>query len=248
MSLDLDGNISAEFGNSGKKGRKRRGAAANLALQQALMMHVRGGTTSAVEVRQLLIGEFSEPNVPSERTIRDMIADLSARDTSEEWTLVGASLDQIALVAPVWAEARTKGFGLTKTEAEWVLRMRTASPDLSLHNAWALAMMRARWPEEGKWIDMLVVFEPYRDAKHCERYFAAANAGYIEAPDPACVVALGPIKEAGQPLGPEAEKCTRRNANMREISMSEAIEVDPRFLSPAVKRLLEQVAEEGIDG
>ncbi len=47
--------MTAVSGNNGRKGRKRRGNAANLALQQALMMHVRGGITSAVEVRELLM-------------------------------------------------------------------------------------------------------------------------------------------------------------------------------------------------
>lgn len=247
----------AVSGKKSLKARKRRGIGANATLQQAVMMHVRAGTTSASEVRRLLIDQFLEPNVPSERTIRDMIKEVGSWDSSDEWTLAEASLDEISLVAPVWAEARAKGFKLTVAEAEWVSRMRRASPDLPLHDAWALAMYRVRFsPEDGEWIDALVAFEPYLDVEHCERYFAAANAGHISAPEPACTVATEALTEAGRSLGPEAEKFIGRqiamNSPENRFRLSEE-QIDGLGLRPVLNQLreagvLDQITREGIDG
>lgn len=137
---------------------------------------------SAPEVRAALVQRFGDENVPSERTIRDMIAEVTKRDPSESWTIAAAELDDIAVIAPVWAYALETGLRLTKQHADWVVRVRTAAPDLPPADAWGLAGLYAMSDTPIEWADALLAFAPWRDAEHCERYFKAANAGLIPSP------------------------------------------------------------------
>ena len=186
----------------------RRGAAANPAIQNKIADCVRSDITSATEVRRLLLGKFAEDAVPSERTVHGMIKEIVRRYPPERWTIAQANLDDLALVAPVWALAVTRGRGLTTPEAHWAARIRIVTPDLSLDDVWRLASERVLWPDAGAWIDPLLAYAPYRDAEHCERYFAAANAGRILVPFDAIAVALG--SELSQTQGPETREFLRR--------------------------------------
>ena len=175
-------NIASGIRNKVNKARKpRRGAAANPEIQTAIAELVQRGVTSSPEIRRKLVNEygFLWADTPSENTILDLVKEMIARAESAEWNLADAHISEIPLVLPVWTYARSKGLKLSTQEAQWVVRIRTAAPDLPLDDVLGLAGLRVLWPDSADWIDALIGFAPWRDSEHAERYFAAVNAGHI---------------------------------------------------------------------
>lgn len=86
-------------------------------------------------VRQIeshLIKEFPRDKVPHPKTIQRIIVDeTTPRDTSAAWRLAGADPEDAALILPVLFTASGHWL-LTITEAEWVVRIRSAAPDLPI--------------------------------------------------------------------------------------------------------------------
>ena len=158
----------------------RRGYSADPGVQGEIARAIQSGVTSGAEIRRRL--EATGHVAPSENTIRDLVAEMIARAESAEWTLATADLAEIPLVLPVWACAQTLGLRLSVQEAAWVVRIRTAAPDLPLDDVWGLAGLRVLWPDSAHAIDALLAFAPWCDVDHAERYFAAVNAGRIPSP------------------------------------------------------------------
>jgi hypothetical protein len=184
----------------------RRGAAASRQLQSAISDILSSGVSAAPEVWRRLRGLFDPADVPSVNTVRSLIEEISARDTSTEWTLAEANLDEIPVVLPAWTAALAQGHRLTMAEAEWVYRIRIAAPDMPIDDVWWLARERVQWPDEAEWMDPLIAFAPWRDPEHRERYFAAADQIYI--PFDAIFVAMRGLGH-NEPLGPETTSFLR---------------------------------------
>lgn len=87
-------------------------------------------------------------DLPSRRTVERMVKDLETRDSSELWSLGIASLEEAALVPPVWAAfARLRSdrtVGLKQREAELAARIATAVPDLRRWDVWRLVVAYMR--------------------------------------------------------------------------------------------------------
>ena len=177
----------AVSGNNGKikgKAPKWRGYAADPEIQAFVVGQVRDGRTSAPEIKRLLDEELERS--PSERTLQKMVKWASVTP-AEPWTLADADRDEIALITPVWAVALGEGGRLTKGAADWIVRVRTAAPDLPPDDVWAMALLYVTdglFVTEGlrDALDAVIAFAPWRSKDHAERYFAAANLGRIASP------------------------------------------------------------------
>jgi hypothetical protein len=176
--------ISGNNGKLGDKAPKWRGYSADPEIQAFVLGQVRDGQRSAPEIKRLLLEEIGVS--PSERTLQKMVKWASVTP-AEPWTLADADRDEIALIAPVWAVALESGRRLTKGEADWIVRVRTAAPDLPPGDVWGMAGLYATesvFVTQGlrDAFDAVIAFAPWRSKDHAERYFAAANSGRIPSP------------------------------------------------------------------
>jgi len=77
---------------------------------------------------------FSVTEIPSLRTVQNIVADLRPRESSGSWSLADANTDEAALVMPVWREVVEYTQGevshLTQAEAEWIVKIRRLAPEL----------------------------------------------------------------------------------------------------------------------
>ena len=179
----------------GKNGKSRNGHpkwranAADLRVQRVVVREVRSGQRSAPEIERILLDEVGIS--PSKRTIQKMVKWADDMDT-EPWTLAAADRDDIALIAPIWHIAIEDSSGLSKGQAEWIVRVCLAAPDLPPEDVWDIAELYelfSNFVEELRdeflcTLDALLAFSPWRDVEHAERYFSAANEGWIDSPHP----------------------------------------------------------------
>ena len=181
-------NMPAVSGKNSDKRRKRRGNAANERIQAVIEQLVRSGQTSAAKIHRVLLEGFGEGKVPVERTIQDMVEEeIRILGPAKPWRLANAKPGDIALIAPVWAVALETGIRLSKKDAEWIVRIRSAAPDLPPGDVWKIVGLYAmKGPNATErlrdGLDALLAFAPWRDVDHAERYYAAANSGRIPAP------------------------------------------------------------------
>jgi hypothetical protein len=180
--------MSASAGKNGNKRRKRRGAAANERVQAIVEQQVRGGQTSAAEIHRVLQKAFGgDANVPVLRTVQDMVTEARTNVPSEPWEFAAAEPDEIAQITPVWAVALENGTCLTRKDAEWIVRIRSAAPDLPPDDVWAIAGLYSMevHPETQPLrdsLDAFLAFAPWRDVDHAERFYQAVNSGRIPSP------------------------------------------------------------------
>lgn len=137
------------------------------------------------------------------RTVQRIVASLTPRDTSAPWTLKDADpgdarsiLDMLA-----WLIEYTEGRKTTvsKAEAEWILRLAKAAPDLPAQMVWNLTRAYLLAGEdEAKLaeIDHLVAFAPWRGKDGTARYNAALDKGWLDLPLPAAVLVFLEALEA----------------------------------------------------
>ncbi|TEU16580.1 MAG: hypothetical protein E3J25_02785 [Anaerolineales bacterium] len=78
--------------------------------------------------------QFSVTEIPSLRTVQNIVADLRPPKASDPWALAAADTDEAALVMPVWREVveytQWEVSHLTKAEAEWIVKIRRVAPEL----------------------------------------------------------------------------------------------------------------------
>lgn len=130
---------------------------------------------------------FKKDNLPSLRTIRRVVNDVRIEDSSGTWGIKDADAEGARLVldtlAYVILESQGKKCTLTRTEADWVLRVRKAAPDASPRTVWMLAREYMRL--EGRGIantaplDQYLALKPWKSANSFANYSMAVDQGWI---------------------------------------------------------------------
>jgi hypothetical protein len=114
---------------------------------------------------------FVSAKLPDERTIRRRIAERRPPNPQDPWTLAEADGDEGALILPVLAALmeRTEGrvAGFTREQAQWVVKVRRAAPDLEPLHAWEVAFAYQGAVQQGREadrasLDALLAFAPWR--------------------------------------------------------------------------------------
>lgn len=133
-------------------------------------------------------GEIPESDVPSLRSIYRGMDDIRLIDNSDPWHLADAPPEEARLVLDVLADViiLTNGSktSFTKTEASWVLRIRTVAPDIEPCKVWGLArqymLLENKKPADMAALDHYLAFRPWVNANRFGNYAAAVHAGWIE--------------------------------------------------------------------
>ena len=132
-----------------------------------------GEGRTPTEIETLLSGVKPWGRPLDIRTIRWRVKKygLSA-DPSDPWSLAGAEAGEVALVLPVLAAvvAKTRGWRdrITQNEAEWIVRLRGAYPDLDPWEAFRLARLYVQRAEDGREtldLDLFVACAAWRDSE-----------------------------------------------------------------------------------
>lgn len=150
------------------------------------------------EVRRLALQGYTAPEIhkllpadvrPAVRTVYRIIEDAMPPDPSGSWAPLRSAISP-GLVLPVLASVVEATDGrhasLTNAEAERIETLREAAPDLPLLETYVLAQAYVAADSQradSEPLDMLLAFAPWRSIEHAERYFAALNHGWIQAPD-----------------------------------------------------------------
>lgn len=119
--------------------------------------------------------------VPSERTVQNVVRELSPPDPSESWSLADAADgEEAAMVLPVLAAVIRASAGkvsmVTRSEADWIVKLSRVAGDLP---AWALYRLAGKYQRcqvsgrPTRALDILVAFAPWRGSGAWERYGSA---------------------------------------------------------------------------
>lgn len=124
------------------------------------------------------------------RTIYRIIEDKWPPDPTGAWAPLRSPEPSPSLVLPVLAclVETTNGSraSLTNAEAARIEALREAVPDLPLLQTYILAQAYVASESrkmDSEPLDMLLAFAPWRSIEHTERYFAALNRDWVQAPD-----------------------------------------------------------------
>ncbi len=125
--------------------------------------------------------------VPSERTIRRMVEDLTPADPSGAWHLVpgvsgnaGAILDVIVHLAST-SRGRTRT--VTRAEADWITVITEGRPDIPVRELWLLTrfyMIRQANGLSTEALDSYLAFAPWRSGENLEEYMLAVELGWVD--------------------------------------------------------------------
>lgn len=147
---------------------------------------------NAAEIHRALARRFPDPDdLPSERTIRDILAELRGVDDGEPWAFPAAVPDAIdaALVLPVLARlmqsSRGGRRGVTVGEARWITAIRRAAPGLDPRVAFELAreyLLAAAGKADRADLDAFLAFAPWESGAARSTYEAALGAKWIGPP------------------------------------------------------------------
>jgi hypothetical protein len=167
--------------------------------------------------------KFKLNDIPSLRTVQNIVADLKSPKKSDPWSLADAGTDEAALVMPVWREVveytQGKVSHLTKAEAEWIVKIRRVAPELwpdglSFWHIYLLAreyvlLTDLKKPTTGP--DAYLAFAPWESGKAPFVYEEAVRKGLI----PARLITE---------LGTEEAVTTEEDAKVHGETMQEAHE------------------------
>ena len=81
--------------------------------------------------------------LPSERTVQDIVRELTPADPSDPWRLGDATPEEAALILPALGQTMYRDGHvpmLSRAEAEWLVRIRTAVPRVSPRRAFDIAI------------------------------------------------------------------------------------------------------------
>lgn len=115
-----------------------------------------------------LLKEFGKGRTPNLRTIQRWVNKITPEDPTGPWRLADADdPDDAALVVPVIATVGKEvlRWALTKREAEWVVRIRKAAPELPIiavpQVVWTyMVWEQSEWPTE--LLDLVLSARPWR--------------------------------------------------------------------------------------
>jgi len=130
---------------------------------------------------------FDADDVPSRRTIHNIVAESTPKDSSGPWSLADAQGDEAELVMPVLQELveHTEGrvCQLTRDEAKWIAAVhRVVREGPSLWNIYLLAreyQLLSGRGESTAGADAYLAFAPWSSAEAALRYADALNKGRI---------------------------------------------------------------------
>ena len=131
--------------------------------------------------------DFKEDDVPSRRTIHNIVAETTPKDSSGRWSLADTRGDEAELVLPVLQEVieHTEGrvCELTMDEAKWIAAVhRVVREGLSLWNIYLLAreyQLLSGRGESTAGADAYLAFAPWRSVEGALRYLDALKKGTI---------------------------------------------------------------------
>jgi hypothetical protein len=141
---------------------------------------------NAEQIRRVLLERFPSTNVPSARTIRDIVKERRSPEPSagDAWSPITADTSEAAQVMPVLAAviAQTSGkrWQLTKEQAALIARIHGVAPDLPPWSTYVLANAYAATERSSAPVvplDVLLAFGPWRGAVERDRYWQAVKSG-----------------------------------------------------------------------
>lgn len=137
------------------------------------------------DIHRRLNERFGQAATPVLRTVENIAREVTPHDTSEAWRLAAADPEAAAIVLPVLAElldsSEDRIQGVSRREAEWIVRLRGAVPDLPATDAYKLArdyLARIERNEDTADLDRYLVMAPWRPGNGM-RYIEAAAEGRL---------------------------------------------------------------------
>jgi hypothetical protein len=134
------------------------------------------GRPTATQIATHLAEEF--PDVPQPGAIREWIEKgIIKYEPTEPWTFVDSDPDDAALILPAlraWIEWSQGRYGpISKPQAEWIVRIRRAAPDIPPGEA----AIRAQGPARD--LEAYLAWAPWRGPDHAAAYVDAFRRGWI---------------------------------------------------------------------
>jgi hypothetical protein len=149
-----------------------RGKQSNFAQEQMIrQLYFEGYRAAQIHAALNARGLYSHPNSPlSQKTIERRVRELRSTDLSAPWSLSGADPDDARLVLDVlldtfdWTGGRV---WLTHNLANWVVKVRTASPTIPLAwaYAFALAYQSLQEQEDARHLDLALAAMPWVEGR-----------------------------------------------------------------------------------
>jgi hypothetical protein len=137
------------------------------------------------DIHRRLNERFGLSATPVLRTVENIAREVTPHDTSEAWRLAAAEPAAAAIILPVLAELLESSEGriqsVSRREAEWIVRLRGAVPDLPAIDAYKLArdyLARRQRNEDTADLDWYLVMAPWRPGNGM-RYIEAAAEGRL---------------------------------------------------------------------
>ena len=168
-----------------KRGRRKRNTPPQIvaAIEEA---GARGLKSPAIEVELQLDGRFESSELPSGRTIRDILSELAALE-SAPWTLADEDDAETPFLLDVLREVYRMSKGgrrhLTSTEAEMLKRIGRAAPCIPPYQAFLLArsyLLRQVREETTADLDAFLAFRPFSGKTGVvEEYSRAVEDGWF---------------------------------------------------------------------
>ncbi len=125
---------------------------------------------------------FGLDDVPSRRTIHNIVAEHTPSDDTDPWELADAKADEAALVLPVLAaiieKTEERRSYVTQAQAQWIVRIRRAAPDLNAWIVYLIALNYMACAEHGvphNHLDAYLAFAPWRSQVDRWRYNKATE-------------------------------------------------------------------------
>jgi hypothetical protein len=126
--------------------------------------------------------DFGPADVPSQRTIHNIVREHTPRDDTDPWALADAEADEAALILPVLAaiieKTEERRSYLTQAQARWIVRIRRAAPDLNAWMVYLIALNYMALAEHGlphNRLDAYLAFAPWRSQENRWRYNKATE-------------------------------------------------------------------------
>ena len=129
---------------------------------------------------------FGPNDVPSRRTIHDIVVEYTPKDDTDPWELADAEADEAALVLPVLAtiieKTEERRSHVTQAEAQWIVRIRRAAPDLDPWMVYLIALNYMACAQHGvphNHLDAYLAFAPWRSQVNRWRYNKATEKNLV---------------------------------------------------------------------
>lgn len=134
--------------------------------------------------------DFGPADVPSRRTIHNIVAEHTPSDDTDPWALADAEADEAALILPVLAaiieKTEERRSHVTQAQAQWIVRIRRAAPDLNAWMVYHIAMNYMAFAEYGlphNHLDAYLGFAPWRSQVNRWRYNKATEKDLVRLDD-----------------------------------------------------------------